>query len=94
MILRLLLFYLVEYRWILKLLIFISFHKFSVATTKSYTVPIDPHIVFVFKNYNTFAALKKLFFRWFSSIGKTEYNYAYVFNNNFCAIVSLFLNYI
>ena len=38
--------------WFLHLL-----HTFCVATTKSYTVPLVPHIVFVYKNYNTFAVL-------------------------------------
>ena len=32
-------------------------HKFCVATTKTYTVPLDPHIVYVFNNYNIFAVL-------------------------------------
>ena len=38
-------------------------------------------------------SLSLLFCR-FSSIGKTEYNHVYVFTNNFCAIVSLLINYI
>ena len=38
--------------WFLRIL-----HTFCVATTKTYTVPLDPHIVYCFNIYNTFVVL-------------------------------------
>ena len=32
-------------------------HTFCVAKTKTYTVPLDPHIIYGFNNYKTFAVL-------------------------------------
>ena len=43
-------------------------HTFCVATTKSYTVLLVPHIVFVFNNYNTFAVLTTNKLRLFTAV--------------------------